>query len=434
MKKKIIILGSTGSIGKNTIKIIKKDKKNFNIILLSTNKNVSEIIKQAKEFKVKNIIINNYSKFIETKKKYKKLDIKFYNSFSILDKIFKKKEIYYSMISIIGLDGLKPSLQLIKYSKNIAIVNKESIICGWNLIKKKLVKFKTNFIPIDSEHFSIYSLIQNKETKNIDRIFITASGGPFLKKTIRQLKYVKKKDALNHPNWTMGQKITIDSATLINKGLEVIEAHHLFNTPFNKIKVIIHPQSIIHSLVEFTDGTILSQMGLPDMRFPIQYALTYPEKWKNPWPKTNLADLQDLQFFNPDYNKFELLQLAFDTGKKGGTYPAVLNAANEAAVNLFLKESSKFLKKNGIMFIATLNKTLKSYFFAILGAEYVLRWLPIGTHDWNMFVKPGELVEMCKKNSLMLEEILGVKYNIISRDWELSTDDNVNYMALFKKI
>ena len=206
MKKKIIILGSTGSIGKNTIKIIKKDKKNFNIILLSTNKNVSEIIKQAKEFKVKNIIINNYSKFIETKKKYKKLDINFYNSFSILDKLFKKKELFYSMISIVGIDGLKPSLQLIKYSKNIAIVNKESIICGWNLIRNQLDKFKTNFIPIDSEHFSIYSLIQKNNKDQIDKVFITASGGPFLNTSSKKLKNIKKKDALKHPNWKMGKK------------------------------------------------------------------------------------------------------------------------------------------------------------------------------------------------------------------------------------
>ena len=189
MKKKIIIIGSTGSIGKNTIKIIKKDKKNFDIKLLSTNKNVSEVIKQAKVFKVQNIIISDYAKFIETKKKYKKSNINFYNSFSIIDKLFKKKEIFYSMISVVGIDGLNPSLQLIKFSKNIAIVNKESIICGWNLIKTELNKFKTNFIPIDSEHFSIYSLIQKNNHDQIDKVFITASGGPFIKK----LKKKKKK-------------------------------------------------------------------------------------------------------------------------------------------------------------------------------------------------------------------------------------------------
>ena len=193
MKKKIIILGSTGSIGQNTLSIIKKDKKKFNVQLLSTNKNINKVFQQAREFNVKNIIINDYDKFILAKKKYNKHDIKFYNSFSIIDKLFNKKEIFYSMISIIGIDGLKPSLKLIKYSKNIAIVNKESIICGWSLIKNKLIKYKTNFIPIDSEHFSIYSLIENNQKNNIEQLYITASGGPFLKKSIKGFKYIKKK-------------------------------------------------------------------------------------------------------------------------------------------------------------------------------------------------------------------------------------------------
>ena len=213
MIKKIIILGSTGSIGKNTIKIIKKDKKNFDIKLLSTNTNVKDLVKQAKEFKVKNLIINNFSKYVEAKKKYKHLKIKFYNSFSVLDNLYKKKEIYYTMISIVGLDGLKPSLQLIKYSQNIAIVNKESLICGWNLIKKNLTKYKTNFFPIDSEHFSIFSLIENKDVKTIDKIYITASGGPFLNHSNSQLSNVTLKDSLNHPNWSMGKKISVDTQT-----------------------------------------------------------------------------------------------------------------------------------------------------------------------------------------------------------------------------
>ena len=190
MKKKIVILGSTGSIGKNTIKIIQKDKKKFDIKLLSTNRNIKEITKQAKKFKVKNVIICDYDKFIEAKKKYKKSKINFYNSFSVITKLFKKKELFYSMISITGIDGLSPSLELIKYSKNVAIVNKEAIICGWNLIAKQLNNFKTNFIPIDSEHFSIFSLIDNNKHDLIDRVYITASGGPFLKKSINDMKNI----------------------------------------------------------------------------------------------------------------------------------------------------------------------------------------------------------------------------------------------------
>ena len=207
MKKKVIILGSTGSIGKNTINIIKKDKKNFEIKLLSTNKNISEIIKQAKEFKVKNIIINDYEKFNEAKKKYKNLNIHFHNSFSSIDKLFKKKEIFYSMVSIVGIDGLDPSLKLIKLSKNIAIVNKESLVCGWSLVKNKLDKYKTNFIPIDSEHFSIFSLLQNYKSSQIERIYITASGGPFLNYSKSNLKNITINSALKHPNWIMGKKI-----------------------------------------------------------------------------------------------------------------------------------------------------------------------------------------------------------------------------------
>ena len=207
MRKKIIILGSTGSIGKNTINIIKKDKKNFEIKLLSTNKNISEIIKQAKEFKVKNIIINDYEKFNEAKKKYKNLNIHFHNSFSSIDKLFKKKEIFYSMVSIVGIDGLDPSLKLIKLSKNIAIVNKESLVCGWSLVKNKLDKYKTNFIPIDSEHFSIFSLLQNYKSSQIERIYITASGGPFLNYSKSNLKNITINSALKHPNWIMGKKI-----------------------------------------------------------------------------------------------------------------------------------------------------------------------------------------------------------------------------------
>ena len=243
MRKKIIILGSTGSIGKNTINIIKKDKKNFEIKLLSTNKNISEIIKQAKEFKVKNIIINDYKKFNEAKKKYKRLNIRFYNSFSSIDKLFKKKEIFYSMVSIVGIDGLDPSLKLIKFSKNIAIVNKESLVCGWSLVKKKLDKYKTSFIPIDSEHFSIFSLLQNYKSSQIEKIYITASGGPFLNYTQSNLKNITINSALKHPNWIMGKKISIDSSTMMNKVFEVIEAKNIFNIQYKNISILTHPKS-----------------------------------------------------------------------------------------------------------------------------------------------------------------------------------------------
>ena len=342
MKKNIVILGSTGSIGKNLLSIIKKDKKNFNIKILSTNKNITKIVKQAKDFKVKKIIISNNKKFLIAKEKYKKLDIKFYNSFSILDKIFKKKEIYYSMISIIGLDGLKPSLQLIKYSKNIAIVNKESIICGWNLIKKRLVKFKTNFIPIDSEHFSIYSLIQNKETKNIDRIFITASGGPFLKKTIRQLKYVKKKDALNHPNWKMGKKISVDSATMMNKVFEVIEAQRIFNIDINKFKILIHPKSYVHAIVKFTNGLTKILVHDTDMKIPIFNSIYSNNNKKIKSSKINLSILNNLNFIKINSTRFPSIKILKMIPNKISLYETIMVSANDQLVGLFLDGKINF--------------------------------------------------------------------------------------------
>ena len=342
MKKNIVILGSTGSIGKNLLSIIKKDKKNFNIKILSTNKNVTKIVKQAKDFKVKKIIISNNKKFLIAKEKYKKLDIKFYNSFSILDKIFKKKEIYYSMISIIGLDGLKPSLQLIKYSKNIAIVNKESIICGWNLIKKRLVKFKTNFIPIDSEHFSIYSLIQNKEIKNIDRIFITASGGPFLKKTIRQLKHVKKQDALNHPNWKMGKKISIDSSTMMNKVFEVIEAKKIFNLKYKKISILTHPKSYIHAIVKFNNALTKILIHEPDMKIPIYNSLYSSLNLKIETKSLDLKILNNLELKNVNYIKFPLLKILNKLVENDSLYETVLVTINDYFVFKYLNDEINY--------------------------------------------------------------------------------------------
>ena len=342
MKKKIAILGSTGSIGKNTIKIIKKDIKNFDIKLLSTNKNISEVIKQAKEFKVKNVIINDYSKFIEVKKKYKKLKINFYNSFSIIDKLFKKKELFYSMISIIGIDGLNPSLQLIKYSKNIALVNKESIICGWNLIRKELNKFNTNFIPIDSEHFSIYSLIKNNNNDLIDKVFITASGGPFLKFSNKRLKNIQKKEALNHPNWKMGKKISIDSSTMMNKVFEVIEAKKLFNLKYKNISILTHPKSYVHAIVKFKNALIKILIHEPDMKIPIYNSLYPLVKNKITSENLNLSILNNLELKKIDYRKFPLVTLLNNLKEKDSLYETILVVINDFFVSKYLNNEIKY--------------------------------------------------------------------------------------------
>ncbi len=342
MKKKIIILGSTGSIGKNTIKIIKKDKKNFDIKLLSTNKNVFQIISQAKEFKVKNVIINNYAKFVEAKKKYKKLNINFYNSFTVLDKLFKKKELFYSMISIVGIDGLKPSLQLIKYSKNIAIVNKESIICGWNLLKKQLNKFKTNFIPIDSEHFSIYSLIQKNKNELIDKVFITASGGPFLNRSLKKLNNIKKKEALKHPNWKMGKKISIDSSTMMNKVFEVIEAKKLFNLKYKNILILTHPKSYVHAIVKFKNSLTKILIHEPDMKIPIYNSLYSTSRLRLKTKKLDLKILNNLELKNVDYKKFPLVKILNKLVEKDSLYETILVTINDFFVMKYLNDEINY--------------------------------------------------------------------------------------------
>ena len=344
MKKKIVILGSTGSIGKNTIKIIKKDKKNFEIKLLSTNKNISEVVKQAKEFNVKNIIISDYNKFNQAKKKYKRLNINFHNSFSAIDKLFKGKEIFYSMISIVGLDGLNPSLKLIKYSKSIAIVNKETLVCGWTLVKKKLIAHKTNFIPIDSEHFSIFSLLQNHKSNLIERIYITASGGPFLKYQKSKLKNITLNSALNHPNWTMGKKISIDSSTMMNKVFEVIEARNIFNTEYKKITILTHPKSYIHAIVKFKNGLIKLLIHETDMKIPIYNSIYNNQNEYFKSKSINLDILNNLELKKVNTSQFPLVKILNKLPKFNSLYETAIITINDYFVNSFLKKELNYKK------------------------------------------------------------------------------------------
>lgn len=344
MKKKIIILGSTGSIGKNTIKIIKKNKKNFDIKLLSTNKNITEIIKQAKEFKVKNIIINDYTTFLAAKEKYKKLNTTFYNSFSIIDKLFKKKEIFYSMISIVGIDGLSPSLKLIEYSKNIAIVNKESLVCGWTLIKKKLNIFKTKFIPIDSEHFSIFSLLQNYNSNSVEKIYITASGGPFLKFPQFKLNNVTLDSALNHPSWTMGKKISIDSSTMMNKVFEVIEAKNIFNIEYKNISILTHPKSYVHAIVKFKNGLIKLLIHETDMKIPIHNSIYNNQKEYLSSKSIDLNILNNLELKKIDKNQFPLVNILNKLPKFNSLYETAIITINDYFVNSFLNKELSYKK------------------------------------------------------------------------------------------
>ena len=337
MKKKIIILGSTGSIGLSTVNIFKKDQKNFDVLLLSTNKNVKKIIKQAIFFKTKYLIISDYNSYLFAKSKYKNLNLKIYNTFSIINKIFKKKNIYYSMSAIVGIEGLKPTLELIKCSKNIAIVNKEALVCGWNIIKKNLFKYKTNFIPIDSEHFSIKSLLDTTNIKLIKKIFITASGGPFLNYKPKQFKNIKIINALNHPNWKMGKKITIDSSTIMNKVFEIIEAKNIFNIPYEKISVLTHPKSYVHAIIQFENGLTKMLIHETDMTIPI-YNSIYQNKKKIFTNKDlNLELLNSLDFKKINKKTFPLIDILKILPNKNSLYETALITINDFFVNKFLE-------------------------------------------------------------------------------------------------
>ena len=341
MKRKIIILGSTGSIGKYTFDIIKKNKKDFDLKLLSTNKNVATVLKQAKALKVKNIIISDKSKFLKTKKKYKKLKINFYNDFSILDKIFRNKEINYTMSSIVGIPGLSPSLKSIKFSQNIAIVNKESLVCGWNLINRELKKYKTNLIPIDSEHFSINQLITKKNISNIKCIYITASGGPFYRRPKLNKKYISVNQALSHPNWKMGRKISIDSATMMNKLFEVIEAKNIFNLNYDKIKILIHPKSYIHAIIEFKNGLIKFIAHNTSMLIPI-YNSIYNNKIYLKQSKINFEILNNLELKTINKSQFPLIKILKKLPKFNSLYETALVLINDYFVNRFLKKKINY--------------------------------------------------------------------------------------------
>jgi len=350
MKKKIAILGCTGSIGKRTLDILRNDKKNFDIFLLTANKNTSLLIKQIKEFNPKNIIITNNKNYKIIKKKFK--NKKIYDSLNKINSIFKSK-VDYTMSSISGFNGLKPTLDIIKFTKTIAIANKESIICGWNLINKQLKNHKTNFIPIDSEHFSIWSLIKNSPNEGIDKIIITASGGPFLKKTHKQLKKIKPTDAIKHPNWKMGKKISIDSATLMNKIFEVIEAKKIFNIKFNKFKILIHPQSYIHAIIKFKNGLIKIIAHDTDMKIPIFNSLYNNENKTIHSKDINLKILNNLELQEVDPKKFPVIKLLNKIPNNESLFETLLVTMNDELVDLFLTKQVSFqnISKNLIKFL-----------------------------------------------------------------------------------
>ncbi len=361
MKKRIAILGSTGSIGKYTLDIIRKDKKNFQIILLTANRNYKQLIKQANEFKVKNILIydDKYYEYTKEKLKYKKINI--FSRKNKLSEIFNRK-IDYTMSAISGLDGLKPTLEVIKFSKTIGIANKESIICGWYLIKKKLKKYNTKFIPIDSEHFSIWNLTREYSNNDIEEIILTASGGPLLNSSIRFQKTITPEKAVMHPNWKMGKKISVDSANLMNKVFEIMEANRMFNFDLEKYKILIHPQSYVHAIIKFKNGLIKMLLHDVDMKIPIFNSI-YDDKLKYiASKKINSKTLNNLNFYEVDKTKFPSIKLLKKISKENTLYDTVITIANDELVKLFLQHKIS-LRQVVINLVKIINlKEYKKYF------------------------------------------------------------------------
>jgi len=338
--KAISILGSTGSIGTQSLDVIQKYPSKFKITGLTANSNIALLKKQIAKFKPKAVALMDEKSANQLQKVVK---IKVYSGLDGVIKVACLKETDTVINSVVGSIGVVPTMAAIKAKKNIALANKETLVTAGDIVMKEVKKNKVILMPIDSEHSAIFQCLNGENIKKVRRIIITASGGPFKNHTKKQMEKVQLKDALKHPTWTMGAKITIDSATLMNKGFEVIEAHHLYDMPYEKIDVVVHPQSIIHSLVEFEDRSVMAQLGNPNMKIPIQYALSYPERYPTDIKILNLADITNLTFFKPNLELFPCLKYAFYAGKIGGTLPAVVNAANEIAVSYFLQNKIKYL-------------------------------------------------------------------------------------------
>ena len=361
MKIKIAILGSTGEIGKTLIKILKKDKKSFEVCLLSINKNINELVKQVRYFNVKNLVISDRFKFIEAKKIFKNKKINIYNSYDNLNLTLKNKKIDYTINAISGLDGLNPTLKIIKHTKKIAIANKESIICGWPLIKKEINKHNVEFIPIDSEHFSIWSLMNKLNTNNIERIYITASGGPFNKFPINRFKFITPKLALNHPNWKMGKKITIDSATMMNKVFEIIEAQRLFNVKYNKLSILVHPKSYVHAMIKFNNGLTKLLIHDTNMMIPIFNSI-YPNfKKKLKTKEVDFSILNDLNFQKIDLKRFPVVQILESLSNKHSLFETIIVSANDKLVNMFLEKKILFTDISKILLRVSKHKPFQKY-------------------------------------------------------------------------
>jgi 1-deoxy-D-xylulose-5-phosphate reductoisomerase len=344
MKKRIAILGSTGSIGTQSLEVIEKNPEMFEVEVLTANNNVELLITQAKKHQPNAVVIANSNKYKIVSEALEKEQVKVFAGIDALNQVVQMETIDLVITAMVGYSGLIPTWHAVNAGKNIALANKETLVVAGEIITSLAKEKQVDILPVDSEHSAIFQCIIGEVYNPVEKIFLTCSGGPFRGKTKADLEKVTVANALAHPNWDMGAKITIDSATLMNKGFEAIEAHWLFGLPSAKIEVVVHPQSIIHSMVQFEDGSIKAQLGLPDMRLPIQYALGFPYRIKNNFPRFSFMNYPTLHFEQPDTKNFRNLALAFEALNAGGNFPCVLNAANEIVVQAFLDGKIKFMQ------------------------------------------------------------------------------------------
>ena len=344
MKKRIAILGSTGSIGTQALEVLESHPDKFEVTVLTANNNAELLMEQAMKFKPDTVVIGNKAHYHTLNDVLFDKGIKVFAGEEALTEVMAHGDVDMVLTATVGFSGLKPTLAAIEAGKQIALANKETLVVAGELVTKAAREKGVNIYPVDSEHSAIFQSMAGEFHNPVEKIYLTASGGPFRGKQREELMSVTFREALKHPNWDMGAKITIDSASMMNKGLEVIEAHWLFGLRRDQIDVIVHPQSIIHSIVQFTDGSMKAQMGLPDMKLPIQYALAYPNRIESDFPRFNFLDYPELTFEKPDTKTFRNLQLAYNAMEKGGNMPCILNAANEVVVDAFLKDRIAFLE------------------------------------------------------------------------------------------
>jgi len=344
LKRRIAILGSTGSIGTQALEVVRQHPDKLDIEVLTAHSNAPLLIRQAIEFMPNAVVIAKESMYERVLEALDPYDIKVYRGTASIEQIVEMDSIDMVLVALVGWSGLKPTLRAIEAGKQIALANKETLVVAGELVTKLAREKGVNIYPVDSEHSAIFQCLAGEFHNPVEKIILTASGGPFRGMNHEQLLNVTKEQALKHPNWNMGCKVTIDSATLMNKGLEVIEAKWLFNLPVEQIEVVVHPQSIIHSMVQFADGSIKAQMGMPDMRLPIQYALTYPQRLPSAFPKFSFDDCLQFTFEKPDKENFRCLKIAYEAMRLGGNMPCIMNAADEVAVHAFLRDEISFLQ------------------------------------------------------------------------------------------